>query len=342
MTMGSPVSGERESDGIRVFDQQSMGVQNQRRGWSRPDCVDASADNAASEQVKGAISRRGVAIQIIRKGEIHNHQYDLDMDSVDREEPSERLGSPLNATAIGGVHARVLEQLGLMICELEVPAGSTMTLEDLERSYGASRSVIREAIRVLESMGLVVSRRRVGVVIQAPSEWNLYDPQVISWRLASTGRASQLRSLTELRMAIEPEAARLAAIRSPLANASDLVGLSGRLWAAGEAGDQAQFLSLDIQFHRLVLASSGNEMFAKLDTLVGEVLAGRTNYGLMPEHPHQEALQLHIDVASAIQRGAPEVAQQSMLSLMLRATAEMAHVWDSPHQNSEFIREPLE
>ena len=244
--------------------------------------------------------------------------------------PVTRVGS--------GLHAQVLEHLGLAICGQELATGTIMKIEDVERQYGVSRSVIRESIRVLESMGLVSSRRRVGVLVLAPSEWNLYDPQVIRWRLASGARITQLRSLTELRAAIEPEAARLAAIRSPLTHASDLMGLAGQLWAAGEAGDQELFLSLDIQFHGLVLASSGNEMFAKLHSLVSEVLAGRTNYGMMPQHPHEDALQLHVDVASAIQRGAPDAAQNAMLRIMQRTMSEMGSIWDSPHQNQDFIR----
>jgi DNA-binding FadR family transcriptional regulator len=208
---------------------------------------------------------------------------------------------------------------------------TVMKIEDIERDYGASRSVIRETVRVLESMGMVASRRRVGVIVQASSGWNLFDPQVIRWRLASSARPKQLRSLTELRTAIEPEAARLSATRASLSIASDLVGLAGQLWAAGEAGDQDTFLSLDIQFHQLVLVSSGNEMFAKLNSLISEVLTGRTNYGLMPDHPHEEALQLHMDVASAIQRGAADVAKQSMLRIMQRTLEEMGPLWDSPN-----------
>lgn len=237
-----------------------------------------------------------------------------------------------------GLHALILEQLGLAVCGQDLPAGTVMKIEDIERQYGVSRSVIRETVRVMESMGLVASRRRVGVQVLTPSEWNLYDPQVIRWRLATRSRITQLRSITELRTAIEPEAARLAAIRSPLTNASDLMGLAGQLWAAGEAGDQELFLTLDIEFHRLVLSSSGNEMFAKLDSLISEVLAGRTHYGLMPTHPHEEALQLHVDVAAAIQRGAPDMAHASMLGIMQRAMKEMSSIWDSPHQNGEFIR----
>jgi DNA-binding FadR family transcriptional regulator len=177
-------------------------------------------------------------------------------------------------------------------------------------------------------MGLVASRRRVGVQVLPAMKWNLYDPQVIRWRLASPARTAQLQSLTELRTAIEPEAARLAALRAPLAGASELMGLAGKLWAAGQANDEETFLTLDIQFHRLVLSSSGNEMFAKLNTLVEAVLTGRTQYGLMPRHPHQEALQLHVDVASAIQRGNGDDAQAAMLGIMQLAFSEMSSIWE--------------
>lgn len=233
-----------------------------------------------------------------------------------------------NGTSLIGLHARVLDQLGPAICSSELASGSVVRTDELELRYGVSRSVVREAVRVLASMGMVASRRRVGVQVLPSTEWNLYDPQLIRWRLASPGRIAQLRSLTELRTAIEPEAARLAALRAPLANASDLMGLAGKLWAAGQANDAETFLSLDIVFHRLVLSSSGNEMFARLNTLVAEVLTGRTHYGLMPEHPHNEALQMHVDVASAIQRGNPDDAHASMLGIMQRAFDEMSSIWE--------------
>jgi DNA-binding FadR family transcriptional regulator len=76
---------------------------------------------------------------------------------------------------------------------------------------------------------------------------------------------------------------------------------------------------LDIRFHRLVLSSSGNEMFAKLNTLVEAVLT---------RHPHEEALQLHVDVASAIQRGNGNDAHAAMLGIMQRTFNEMSSIWD--------------
>ena len=233
-----------------------------------------------------------------------------------------------SGTVLTGLHARVLDRLGLAICAGDLASGSVVRIDQLQAQYGVSRSVMREAIRVLASMGLVASRRRVGVQVLPATTWNLYDPQVIVWRLASPGRVAQLQSLTELRTAIEPEAARLAALRAPLADASELMGLAGKLWAAGQAEDADTFLVLDIRFHRLVLLSSGNEMFAKIGTLVEAVLTGRTQYGLMPRHPHEEALQMHVDVASAIQRRNGGDAQAAMLGIMERTFNEMSSIWD--------------
>jgi DNA-binding FadR family transcriptional regulator len=229
--------------------------------------------------------------------------------------------------ALFGLHAQVLDQIGLAIAGGSLAAGTVLLIDDLVERYAVSRSVVREALRVLSSMGMVASRRRVGTQILSASEWNVYDPQVIRWRLASQGRLGQLRSITELRGAVEPEAARLAAERATPGDASTLVGLAARMWAAGQGEDEEEFLALDIEFHRIVLASSGNEMFLKLHELVAEVLTGRHHYGLMPHHPHEEALQLHADVASAIQRHDGDRAREAMLRIMEQAMDEMKTLW---------------
>lgn len=229
------------------------------------------------------------------------------------------------------LHIRLLEKLGLAICGYDLPAGVVLKTEEIELRYEVSRSVVRETVRVLESLGLVLARRRLGVLVLGSASWNVYDPQVIRWRLASSERITQLRSLTELRVAIEPQAARLAANRAPLTAATNLLELSSRMQEAGRAGDQELFLSLDINFHQVILSNSGNEMFAKLNPLVAEVLRGRTHYGLMPIHPHEKVLQLHLEVASAIQKGASDFAHDAMLAIMERTLEEMNVLWVLPN-----------
>jgi len=225
------------------------------------------------------------------------------------------------------LHTRVTEDVGRSIVDGTVPAGSVLLSDEIERSQGVSRSVIREAIRVLGSMGLVESVKRVGIRVLPPERWNVYDPTVIRWRLLGPGNGEQLRSLTELRSAIEPMAAELAAVHAAPAISAELLQVADRMRIAGESGDLSSFLELDIRFHRLVLQGSGNEMFAKLDEPIAAVLSGRTDLGLMPNHPHQNTLQLHADVAEAIRGSAPRKARTAMELIMRRTYAEVRPTW---------------
>jgi DNA-binding FadR family transcriptional regulator len=229
------------------------------------------------------------------------------------------------------LHASLVQSLGLAIAEGRFPANSVLRLDELEAQHKVSRSVVREAARVLSSKGLLESRRRFGTVVQPEESWNLYDPEVIRWRLASSRRLEQLQSLNELRGAVEPQAARLAAERASWDAGSELVSLAARLWAAGQRGDQEEFLRLDVEFHAAVLNASGNAMFSQLQNLVAEVLTGRTQHGLMPNLPDHEALQLHVDVASAIQRGEAAAAHAAMSRIVEQSTEEMGSIWSKHH-----------
>jgi DNA-binding FadR family transcriptional regulator len=250
------------------------------------------------------------------------------MDAPAKRGRDAEMAAAQPVTDLSALHNRVLDDLGQAICEGRLAAESTITTESLERHYGVSRSVIRESLRALEAMGMVTSKRRVGNRILPSDEWNVYDRNVIRWRLAGRDRLSQLKSLIELRTAIEPAAAGLAASRATLTQASDLVGLAGRLWAAGRGGDSELFLELDVQFHALVLDMSGNQMFSRLNDLVSEVLIGRTHYGLIPQFPNHEALQLHVDVANGIQSGNAEAASQAMIQIMERSMDETSELWE--------------
>jgi DNA-binding FadR family transcriptional regulator len=231
------------------------------------------------------------------------------------------------------LHASLVQRLGLAIADGQLAAHSLLRLDELEEQHGVSRSVVREAARVLSSKGMLASRRRFGTVVQPEEFWNLYDPEVIRWRLASSRRLEQLQSLNELRGAIEPQAARLAAERASWDAGSELVSLAARLWAAGQRGDQDEFLQLDVEFHAAVLKASGNAMFSQLQNLVAEVLTGRTEHGLMPHLPHHEALQLHVDVASAIQRGESGAAHAAMSRIVEQSTEEMGQIWSIHHRS---------
>jgi DNA-binding FadR family transcriptional regulator len=234
------------------------------------------------------------------------------------------------------LHGQVLDAFGLAIVDGEIPHDQSITIEELEGRYSASRSVVRESIRVLESMGMVRARRRVGVEIMPISTWDVYDIRLIHWRLAGRTRNAQLRSLIELRRAIEPEAARLAAARIDTEQVGELMSISARVWAAGTTGRMDDFIAQDVAFHRLLLEQSGNEMFGGLGQLIGELITGRADYGLMPHSHSPRGLQLHLDAANAIQSGNGDAAATAVLAIIDLIMEEMSELWEgTPTGRSE-------
>jgi DNA-binding FadR family transcriptional regulator len=207
------------------------------------------------------------------------------------------------STAGRGLHGHVLDTLGPEITAGEYPPGSVLRTDELAQRFDVSRSVMREAVRVLESMHLVESRRRVGVTVRPTSEWNVYDPQVIRWRLAGKDRARQLRSLTVLRSAIEPVAAGLAARHATSEQCAELTQCALGMVANSRGHKLEEYLVHDMAFHRVILDASGNEMFARLGDVVAEVLAGRTHHDVMFADPDPAAVTLHVQVAEAVRAG---------------------------------------
>lgn len=225
------------------------------------------------------------------------------------------------------LHQRVIDRLGAQIVTGALPAGSIRLAERLEAEFGVSRSVIREALRVLQTLGLVEPVKRVGFRVLPRDRWEVYDPRVIRWRLKSSDEGRQLRSLTELRCAVEPMAAELAARHAREEDSRELMSLAAGMRTLGRGGDLMQFLELDTRFHQLLMTASGNEMLAKLGEVVAAVLRGRTELGLMPDRPDEEALQMHVDVADAVQGGHPDRARAAMERIVRLAGEELESLW---------------
>lgn len=218
----------------------------------------------------------------------------------------------------------MLAELGHALLVGEHPAGTVLVAERLAERYRASRSVIREAVRVLESMGMVTSKRRVGTTVSRRAAWNLFDPRLIRWRLDSPERTEQLRSLSELRRAIEPLAARLAAQRISPEQSDRLRSTVLEMTSTARAGDLDAFLFADVAFHSVILEASGNDMLFDLSSTVAEVLAGRTRHDMMPTRPRDEALSLHQQVAQHVVAGNDDLAHRDMAAIVDEATAAMS------------------
>lgn len=116
-------------------------------------------------------------------------------------------------------------------------------------------------------------------------------------------------------------------MRRSESDALTLVQLGENLYSAGVAGRIDEFLENDLAFHRLLLQASGNDMFTHLGDVVAEVLSSRHQYGLFPDQPAEVALQWHVDVAQAVQRGKANKAFDAMLRIVERSLAESTEVF---------------
>lgn len=218
----------------------------------------------------------------------------------------------------------VLDTMGSDIVSGTLPAGERFTLNDICLRFDISRTVAREAMRALEQLGMVSSSRRVGITVLPISEWAVYDSAIITWRLNSEkSRDEQRSSLNELRLAIEPIAASLAAQHGSPADKAEILELAQRLHSFEEAparrvGEQ---LATDLRFHTMVLHASGNEMFAALSPFLLSMVRGRSVFGSRKRNPTAGTARLHLDLAEAIHRCGATEAEKIARAILTEARA---------------------
>ena len=163
------------------------------------------------------------------------------------------------AVTLPAAHERVLDLLGAEIVAGTHPPGAALTLDGVRERFAVSRTVAREAMRVLEHLALVTPRRRVGLVVRPRSDWQALDPRVLGWRLAGPGAASQQRAVEELRAAVLPAAAGACARHADTAELDRVGALATTL---GADDDPDRLLAAHDALLRAVLDAAHNELLA--------------------------------------------------------------------------------
>lgn len=187
------------------------------------------------------------------------------------------------------------------------------TEAEIAKAYGVSRSVTREAVKMLTAKGLVSARPRQGTVVQPASNWNLFDTDVLHWLLERRFSVELLRQFNQLRIAIEPEAAALAARFHDNAD-MDSINQGLALMEAAEEG-RADTLEADIAFHLAILRASKNPFFAQFQVMVATAL--RTSIRFTNRiKGHAASVADHGAVAQAIAARDPDTARKAMLHII--------------------------
>ena len=207
----------------------------------------------------------------------------------------------------------MLDALGRAIVTGRYDGVRFPTEAELATEHAVSRSVTREAVKMLTAKGLLTARPRRGTSVQPASCWNLFDADVLRWLLERKFSLELLRQFSELRVAIEPAAAALAAGNADPPAIAAIASGYRRMQAAEAAGEDP--LEPDIAFHVAILEASGNPFYRQFRDVVATAL--RTSIGFTNRlEARTSSLPLHRAVLTAIEAGDPEAARVAMAAII--------------------------
>jgi GntR family galactonate operon transcriptional repressor len=193
---------------------------------------------------------------------------------------------------------------------------------DLCLQYGVSRTVIREATKVLESKGLIRSRSRVGTRVLDASEWNMLDPDLLALASSDFHDPLFVDSLMEARRIIEPAAAELAAER---AGPRDLAAMDDayRRMCASLPHNVEECSKADMDFHTALLVASHNHVLTQLASVIRASMRALFELTTHLGSAHEQALHLHGAVVEAVRLRRPDAAKAAILKILTAAVADL-------------------
>jgi DNA-binding FadR family transcriptional regulator len=222
-------------------------------------------------------------------------------------------------TRLRGLHGQTVETLGSRIVRGEYAPGTALAPDALEAEFGISKSVVREALRVLAAKGLVDSRQKRGTVIRPRSSWSLLDADLLRWQGGQPDSAF-FANLAEVRGIVEPAGARLAAERR---DDEDLAEMRAALTRMAEArNDAATIVEADLAFHRALLDAAHNELLSRMEVVIEAGLRARDAVVHGGEN-WPDSVPVHRAILEAIEAGDGEAAEAAVQALLTQASVDI-------------------
>jgi len=188
-----------------------------------------------------------------------------------------------------------------------MPGDRLPTEQELARQLGVGRTSVREGLQKLQTLGIVEVRKGRGAFVASQT----YDDASDTFARWTAEHAFAIEELIEVRLALEAQAAGLAAVRANDTQIADIEKLQAEHWAAGN--DLAKVVRSDELFHDAIFEATGNRMLATLyGELVAEVLEFRQKTLALPWAPKRSA-EGHDKIVSAIRNRDPQAARKAML-----------------------------
>lgn len=234
-----------------------------------------------------------------------------------------------------GVLGGAVAQLGQRIMAGEWQPGESIPREpDLCIELGVSRSIMREAMRILGAKGLVRSRTSDGTRVTPRSEWRLLDPDVMDWRIRAGDTRSLLTDLLAVRLALEPGVVRTATLIADDAARAKITAAWEEKVAVYTTPDpdyaerRRRFIETDLAFHRAFLEANGSQLLDQLFSVIQAALRLLLDVQMRARGYETEMIgmeeshELHEAVYEAFARGDAAGAQDAMQHVLECAIAD--------------------
>jgi DNA-binding FadR family transcriptional regulator len=213
-------------------------------------------------------------------------------------------------------HGLITRAIGTDILTGRLQPGAALPCEDeLLQRFQISRTALRESLKTLAAKGMIQSKTRVGTRVLPASQWNMFDPDVMAWRLEAGVDIGFMRSLFEIRFAIEPAAAGLAADRR---SEADLALLADLLAEMADATELERFVAVDLAFHKAILTASRNPLMQSIGTVIEAALvaAFRRSAPTDSRERLNRSVAEHVAIFEAISAGDVEGAHAAMVAVI--------------------------
>jgi DNA-binding FadR family transcriptional regulator len=145
----------------------------------------------------------------------------------------------------------------------------------------------------------------------------MFDTDVLTWILSSKPSLSLLKEFTQVRFAIEPEAAALAAINATAEQLAQIEIALSRMADADNGLDDP--LEADIEFHTSILEASGNRFFAQLSDFIGTALRVSIRYTNKIKGVPGADVQKHADIFNTIKSRDEKAAREAVSTILVEA-----------------------
>lgn len=213
-------------------------------------------------------------------------------------------------------HAEVARRIGVDIIAGRYAEGTRLPGDaELTARFGVSRPVLRESVKTLVAKGLLSTKARVGTVVQKRVAWNMFDADVLAWHLDAGIDKRFLGDLAEIRLAVEPRAAVLAAARRSEADLAELRRSIDRM--RQEASDSTGFADADLSLHLAVADASGNLFMRSIGHVIEAALRAAFLLSAPAEPQDRENVLLwHQRIVDSIAAGDGEAAAGAMTEVI--------------------------